>query len=140
VDFQAITQGLKTTVSRGRTALKSAAATYDPNDFHELRKRGKDLRYQVHFLHKLWPQVFDGYSESAKELEQLLGDDHNLTVMQGLVGEVHLDARANALLRSIIKDRQEDLRAKALDAAKLLYSERWSSWSRRLKKCSQLAR
>lgn len=60
--------------------------------------------------------------------------------MQGLVGEMHFDARATTLLRSIIKDRQENLRANALQAGKLLHSEKWPSWSRRLKRCSQLTR
>ena len=80
MDFELIVRRLALVIKRGKK--KAYARAYDDptaDNFHDFRKRAKDLRYQLGVLSNLWPDVFERFS-SAKELEQTLGDDHNLAV------------------------------------------------------------
>jgi CHAD domain-containing protein len=124
--------GLRRTFTRRREAVETAAGKETSLNFHELRKRCKDLRYHLHFLHVLWPRVFEGSSESAKEIEQAVGGDHNLTVLRSVSKELRISRPDISMLRSFIQREQGKLRKNALETAQLLFAERRRHWSRRL--------
>jgi CHAD domain-containing protein len=124
-----IAEGVAETVRRGRKAFGVAQKSRDSGDFHEWRKRAKDLRYQVSFLRRLWPHVFEGYAESARELEQSLGEDHNLSVLRGIVAAD--SAKAGPLL-AILDAEQQRLRGEAERIGRLLYSEKPKHWAKRI--------
>ena len=84
VDFDLIVRRLALVIKRGKKAYARAYDDPTADNFHDFRKRAKDLRYQLGVLSNLWPDVFEGYVSSAKELEQTLGDDHNLAVLPTL--------------------------------------------------------
>ena len=48
---------------------------------HELRKRGKDLWYQVRLLRDAWPAVLDATAEEIHDFTDKLGDHHDLAVL-----------------------------------------------------------
>lgn len=132
VDAHGITKSLYKSVKRGMKTFAAAKDDPEPEKFHEWRKRAKDLRYQLSLLSDLRPDL-QGYSRSAKELEQLLGDDHNLAVLAQLLGGSHTsggeDLRA---LQEKISGRQSALRGKARKLGKQLYGEKRKIWKRRL--------
>ena len=137
-DAAAITQGFARTIRRNRKAYANAYSDSDPLAFHEWRKRAKDLRYHLNLLSKAWPPVLDGYEEAAKDLEQKLGDDHNLVVLRDTILEEPHDfgkeADISAFLK-IVDDRQKKLRSDSKTLAERLYSEKPRYWRKRIQSC-----
>ncbi len=132
VDAPGLTKSLYKSVKRGMDAFAAAEDDPEPEKFHEWRKRAKDLRYQLSLLSELRPDLQE-YSKSAKELEQLLGDDHNLAVLVDLLREAQTSGGEE--LRSLheqISGRQSALRGKARKLGKQLYGEKRKVWKHRL--------
>jgi len=75
---------LPKTDCRLRRALRKAATTRSPEDFHELRKRAKDLSYQARF--------FGADADSLHDLARILGDHHDLVLLRRIVHNSDLDA------------------------------------------------
>jgi CHAD domain-containing protein len=134
IDFSALRTGVKRTVKRGRRARKKARVDPRSENFHEWRKRAKDFRYQLRFLRKLSPDGFEKYSESAKKLEQKLGEEHNLAVLQNALKDLALPDLDAAALMSAIQKRQVKLRKEALRLGDFLYQESPKLWGRQLAK------
>jgi CHAD domain-containing protein len=129
---------VETTVRRGTRACEHALADGEADGFHEWRKRSKDLRYQLELLKNLWPEVLEGYSDSAKELEQLLGEDHNLAVLIGVVKSDQHYAKSDLdLLTPLVHEEQGKLRKKAEAIGHVLYGEKPKQWAKRLDRCWQ---
>lgn len=134
-DIRLLADGLATTIERGRKSYRHAYAEPLPENFHDWRKRAKDLRYQLTLLEKLWPDVFGGFLAAAKKLEELLGMDHNLVVLRetlltradGADGQEEI----RVLLR-MIDAYQHELRGEAEGLGIRLYSEKPKHWSRRV--------
>lgn len=137
-EFQLISDGFARTIRRNRKAFQTAHSDSDPQAFHEWRKRAKDLRYHLGLLHKTWPPVLSGYEDAAKELEQKLGDDHNLVVLRDTIlenpGAFGDEKQIGAFLK-IVEDHQKQLRSDATSLATRLYSEKPKDWRRRLHLC-----
>ena len=53
--------------------------------FHEWRKHVKDLGYQMQILRNLWPAVFKRVRGELDTLGDLLGKEHDLTVMRDVI-------------------------------------------------------
>ena len=70
----------------------------------------KDLRYQLSLLTEIWPDVLKGYANSAKALEQFLGEDHNLAVLADILEPAN---RGDRGFRTRIAKKQTELREKA---------------------------
>lgn len=134
-DIHVLTDGVATTIRRGRKSYRTAYAVPTAEHFHDWRKRVKDLRYQLALLEKLWPEVFDGFSRTAKELEERLGMDHNLVVLRNMLptGEtkptLHYEVR---LLRFLIAAYQRELRNETRSLGSRLFSETPMQWARRI--------
>ena len=65
--------------------------------FHEWRKRVKDLGYQTQTLRELWPPVLKRFRDELDQLGDLLGKEHDLTLVRNVV----LKRRTAAATRSI---------------------------------------
>jgi len=76
-----IGRGLKRTYARGRQAMRAAYNDSTPEAFHQWRKRVKDYWMHLLLLEEFWPPVLKAYSDQAKELSDLLGEDHDLAVI-----------------------------------------------------------
>jgi hypothetical protein len=119
----------------GRKRLAEAVADPTPTALHELRKRVKDLWYHVRLIEKASPTVLHPLREALHDLEDALGDDHDLwalvTTVRGLPEARDrpemlelLDARADAARR--------ELRDASFRLGERLYGERPSAFGRRL--------
>jgi len=125
-EFVSIAPGLKKTYRRGRHALAQARKDPDAVNLHNLRKRVKDYWYQVRLLESLWPMPALSAENALKELQENLGDAHNLallreTAVNGFEGVAHL-----------IGDFEKELRVKSLATAKDLYAEKAGAHVQRL--------
>ena len=80
--FQAIAAGVEQTFRAGRKAMAVASRSGRIEDFHEWRKRVKDHWYQVRLLNRVWTDVMSGYQQSLTELEDALGEDINLSLLE----------------------------------------------------------
>jgi len=113
--FDAIAPGLRQSYRRGRKALKRARAESTAENFHGLRKRVKDRWYQVRILEGVWPHPDRSREKELRELQEDLGDDHNLDVLREFI-----PAESCALLE-LLEVTQRRLREKSLAAAADLY-------------------
>ncbi|MDD5503610.1 MAG: CHAD domain-containing protein [Candidatus Thermoplasmatota archaeon] len=130
-----LAKGVAVSLRRGRNQFYEVDERPFPEVFHEWRKRAKDLRYQLSLLQKLWPDVFNGYQESAKTLEQLLGKDHNLVVLRNALlkadNMAEFDQERRQLLPIIDLD-QKAIRSKAMTLGAHIYHEKQKPWIRRI--------
>lgn len=131
INLRGIQKSLYRSVKRGIKAFALAEEDGKPETFHEWRKRAKDLRYQLSLFAELHPNL-EQYSKSAKDLEQLLGDDHNLAVLTELLTETHDSDGELHFLQKKISGRQSALRDEARKIGRHLYGEKRKVWKDRL--------
>lgn len=113
-----------------RKARKAFHAAVGPGAsgavFHRLRRHAKYHAIHVHMLRDVWPEVFKAWAARLDELADLLGDEHDLTVLCERVelSSPALPGPAIDTVRSLARDAQADLRARALRVAGVLFAER----------------
>lgn len=137
-DFPALSKEFVRTIRRNRKACKTAYTDSRPENFHEWRKRAKDLRYHLALVSQTWPPVLNGYQDAARDLEQRLGDDHNLVVLRDTIlqspDDFGQEEDISAFLK-IVDQHQQELRFQCRTLAGRLYSDKPKYWRRRLDLC-----
>jgi CHAD domain-containing protein len=126
-------EGLEDVFRRGRQAMDRARSKGRADDFHEWRKQVKYLRHQFGLLREVWPDVLEAMEDTADELGERLGADHDLAVLRERVeAEPSLapDVR-KALLRRIVTRRKEHQR-ESLVLGQRLYAEKPAALRQRL--------
>lgn len=124
-----LTSGVRRILRRGKDALSQvlaepgSAPTAADDLFHALRKRVKDYYYAVSLLEPGRPKKIGALAKELDELADVLGDEHDLTVLADRAHEE--PARFGgvvpvALLLQLIARRKDALRAKARRGASLL--------------------
>ena len=83
--FDAIEKGLKKTYRRGRNAMADAYDDPSSASFHEWRKRVKYHWYHMRLLRNMRRKGLKGRCREARELGTLLGDHHNLCVLEDTI-------------------------------------------------------
>lgn len=119
---------------RGRRAMKAAGKRRGEADFHEWRKRAKDLWYELRLLSGAWPGPLEATAEEAHKLTELLGDHHDLAVLREDLRQRNLGGEETAALEAAIGRRQEELAADAFPLGRPLYAERPKDFSRRMRR------
>lgn len=140
-NFRAIRPGLLRAYDNGRGALKLAYAEPKMENFHELRKRVKDLWYDVRILRPMRPKVYDPLTKQLKILSDLLGDEHDLSMLSQSLDEPAVRESVGKLksLRTLINRRQDLLREEIRPLARRIYKRKpkqflkmiekdWSRW------------
>lgn len=92
---------------RGRLAMKRARKGRAPEDFHDWRKRAKDLRYQLEILGPHLPSDFDGIRTGATDLAEQLGDLHDLDVLADDLANRDLEPEDRSRLAGLIADARD---------------------------------
>jgi CHAD domain-containing protein len=124
--FEVVAPGLERSYRRARRAF--SAAYREPSDeaFHEWRKGAQAHWRQMTLLSRAWPDYLGARAAEARNLSQLLGDDHDLAV---LVAFVHSDAGAAlrgeqaALIERAARQRQGELRLTARPYGERLFAD-----------------
>lgn len=140
--FAAVGAGLGRTHKRARRAMEEAFDEPTTQRLHEWRKRVKYNRYHLRLLGRVWPPVMEPLRDEAKRLSDLLGDEHDLGILRGvLVEEPERFGHAGDMetLLSLVDRRREELRAWARPLGRRLYAEKrktladrvgryWKAW------------
>ncbi len=122
--FKVIGPGLVGTYQKGLKALRRAYD--DPNDenFHELRKMVQAHWRHMSLIAKAWPESLDVRISAARELSEVLGDDHDLAALITHVrADAALDAATAAAILSAARARQAQLRERARPHLLRLFAE-----------------
>jgi len=143
--FAALAPGLKRCYRQGRKALKHAYGSPSDERFHEWRKRVKDYWYHCRLLRRSWPDFMESRIAELSELADLLGDEHDLAVLQQTLDSEGEKLEGNAyLLRCLGRQRQDELRRQAAELGRKVYhaktsafvdeiADHWESWKAGLK-------
>jgi CHAD domain-containing protein len=133
--WKALRAGVKTAYARGRRDYLDASETPSPGHLHEWRKRVKELWYQLRILQPVRPGELDRLSDEFKDLGECLGDDHDLFLLRQALEEEHglgLQAADRLMVTSLIDKWQRELRLKAMEKGKRLYTEKPPDFCSRL--------
>lgn len=132
--FDALADGLKKTYRRARKARHAAYASGEPELFHDWRKRVKYHRYHVRLLRAAWPKVFGARRDELKRLSDLLGDDHDLTMLaeSAEVFADELDQDRYGTLIELTCRKQRTLRGQAEPLGTKLFTEKPKRYVRRV--------
>ena len=79
-----LARGTAKNYGKALLALETAAASADPNDWHDLRKRIKYHWMHVLLLRPLWPGEMAIRARTADLAGEALGDDHDLANLENL--------------------------------------------------------
>ena len=141
--FEAVVGGFEKTYDRGWRAMEKAArkkATFD--DFHEWRKRVKYHWYHCRLLQNLWKPLMKARRDEAKHLADLLGNDHDYSLLYLLLGEEGSEFPCESEVvefRDVITKAQQSIRREAFSVGQRLYTDKpkqlcdrldswWSIW------------
>lgn len=112
---------------KARRAASRAADGGDAADYHDLRKALKYHMYHTRLLRGLWPEVMTARARTIDKAAQLLGQHHDLVVLEARLGQwrdlpgtaqvlylaAHhreaIEARAWPLVRRIVAQKPRNL-------------------------------
>jgi len=124
--WNAIADGLRETYRKGRVAMQDALRDNDDESLHEWRKRTKDLRYEIELLACAFPEAMQPMAEASHHLTDLLGQDHDLAVLQQIVEDELKDLDADderELLNPLVAQRRKELLKEARKLGRKLFAE-----------------
>jgi CHAD domain-containing protein len=150
--WRAIEPGLKRAYSAGRRGYCVARKAGAPEDFHEWRKRVKDLFYQIGLLQPIWPEQMAAAEAELDRLGLYLGDAHDLVLLtqpSTLKRLQKCSEQETETLRAQIEVRQKGLHHSALLLGARFYREKppvfcrrlgqyWKRWRRKRKRIAQV--
>jgi adenylate cyclase len=126
---EVLARGFERIHKRGRTMLaatrsKQSGDELHTEEFHDLRKRAKDLWHAAELLEIAAPKRMVALATHAHDLADHVGDDHDLAVLAGHVDhhpECFDDPADAELLQAVIEKRRRKLQRKALRVADEIY-------------------
>lgn len=123
-------EGTSATYATGRRALKRAIKDPSDHNVHEFRKS-----VQAHWRHMAlfsrgWTEEFAVRVAAARELSQILGDDHDLVLVK-LAAHNALENDAASIV-DLCNQRQDELRDAMKFRALRLYAEEPDAFTRRI--------
>lgn len=119
---------------KARRAYRAAVAHPTGEALHTLRKRAKDLRYQVEWLAPVWPGVLTAWVAELHALTDELGRTQDVRVVRRQVGDgasAGERRRVALILWDLRRDGRRARRA-ALDRGRKLFAEAPDSFTRRM--------
>ncbi len=128
--FEAIISGIENTYRMGQEAYKAASRFRSDKYFHELRKAVQAHWRQMALLSRAWPDEFAVRVSAARELSQLLGDDHDIAILK--LAAAGLDKAAQRIVCNLCQRRQKELRDDVRPRIDRLYSEPPKAFARRM--------
>lgn len=118
--------GLEKSYRRARRAFRHAYEAPSDEIFHEWRKGAQNHWRQMALLSHAWPDYLGARAKEARELSQLLGDDHDLALLVGFLPSQTeaLGPGAPGIIEGAARRRQAALRALARPRGERLFAER----------------
>jgi CHAD domain-containing protein len=122
---ESVVAGAEAMHERGRLAMRAALRGGDDEDWHEWRKRVKDLWYAGRILEPIAGPQIGGLVQEADRLSDVLGDHNDLAVLLEA-------AEGNPGLQEAIVTRRDALRRVAAPLGRRLYAEKSNAFAARL--------
>ena len=113
--FKPLEKGLEASYRGAQKAFAIAYRKPDDEAYHELRKMVQAHWRHMSLIAKAWPEALDVRIAAARELSQLLGDDHDLSV---LIAHVHADAAHDAVTKEAVERLARAYQAELRGAAR----------------------
>ncbi|MGE7367591.1 CHAD domain-containing protein [Neorhizobium sp. NPDC001467] len=107
-------------------ALAACHAQPEADVFHELRKAGQTYWMHLSLMRDLWPSAMAAKHDDAKTLVEILGHEHDLSVLTQLINEeadLFGDGDTLARLLGAVIAKQQKLREQALTLADTVFAE-----------------
>lgn len=125
VEEEWLFEGVRRTYRAGQRLMWAAYITADPHLFHEWRKQVKYLWHQHELLYEVWPALMSEAAEAFHILSSLLGDAHDLVVLEQTVTATatSLPADEVADLLRHLRLRQRELETAAWPLGQRLFAE-----------------
>jgi CHAD domain-containing protein len=118
---------------KARAALLACETEPDAETFHELRKSGQTYWMHLSLLRDAWPSAMKAKQTEAKTMVDLLGHEHDLSVLTQLVNEepeIVGNGETLARLLAAIITRQQALRRETLPMAQAVFADKADTESR----------
>jgi len=135
VRFESLVEGIAKTYRDARRLMSIANEAKTDECHHEWRKQAKYLRHQSEVLCTIWPEAMKVLVVEAHELADLLGDDHDLAVMTGVLATElrdSVEAHERKALVGLIRERRATLRKHAKQLGRKLFAEKSKAFRRRI--------
>jgi CHAD domain-containing protein len=135
--WNVIGPGLHRTYRRGRKRLRSVEEEASVDALHELRKRVKDLWYQVRLIREADEHMLGPLADHAHDLSDHLGDDHDLALLRETAQKrraVFSDPAHKRQLLEQIDQRRGELQFAAISLAERIYADKPKRFTKRLEK------
>ena len=143
--WELIGPGLHRTYRRGRKRLRTVEEEASVTNLHELRKRVKDLWYQLRLIRDADKHMLGGLADHAHDLSDHLGDDHDLALLRETAQRRRVAFADPAEKRHLLEQidrRRGELQFAAISLAERIYAEkpkrftkraerRWEAWRER---------
>ncbi len=120
--WAAIGSGLMQSYRRGQRAGRRARWEPSPENLHGWRKQVKTFWHQLRLVCPKWPAAVRKLTNQLEQLAKLLGDGHDLDLLQQFVTE-HAPVAEAAALDPLIAARRKKLRDAALKLGARLYAK-----------------
>lgn len=117
--------GFAETYRDGRKTLRSAYRKMDDEAFHTFRKSLQHHWRHCQLLSPIWPELMEVRVVAARELSQLIGLDHDLSLVTGYFrgdGSAHHQPHVRDCACTLAKMEQARIRSAAKPLAQRLYA------------------
>ncbi|MCB0560672.1 MAG: CHAD domain-containing protein [Lewinellaceae bacterium] len=130
-----IIAALRRVYQRGYKEYHKALGTPSVEDMHEWRKRVKYLWYQYRLLKQASPRVFRAYKKVANALSDILGDYHDLALLNEKMEEQagQLPEETRQLLHELIGAHLGRLLDESRRLGAIFYAETPEAFTRRMR-------
>jgi CHAD domain-containing protein len=133
--WELIGPGLHRTYRRGRKRLRTVEEEASVTNLHELRKRVKDLWYQVRLIGDADKHLLGTLADHAHDLSDHLGDDHDLALLRETVQRrraAFADPAHKRHLLEQVDQRRGELQFAAISLAERIYADKPKRFTKRL--------
>jgi CHAD domain-containing protein len=135
--WELVGPGLHRTYRRGRKRLRAVEEEASVTNLHELRKRVKDLWYQVRLIRDADKQMLGSLADHAHDLSDHLGDDHDLALLRETAQRRRAAFSHPSHKRHLLEEidaRRGELQFAAISLAERIYAEKPKRFTKRLEK------
>jgi CHAD domain-containing protein len=131
--FAALEAGLEKSYRQARTSMKVAYSEPSDETFHTLRKSVQWHWRQMSLLARAWPGEFAVRVDAARELSQILGDDHDLAMLIGATAKAeNMSYDDKEAIITVCLRKQQALRAAAEYRVERLFAESPKAFMKRM--------
>ncbi len=124
--FDLVSPGLKQSYAACRRAFKEAYHQPCEESSHEWRKTIQQHWRQMLLLSKAWPEVLLPRARAARQISELLGEDHDLAILQAYLKahpDLSLTARERQRIEAYCSARQAEIRTQCRPLGARLLAE-----------------